>query len=82
MDEAGYRKKHSKGTDTEYIPCMTHECTHRKVVFGVMDMGVQVGDTTYFCTHPKNPHTMNLTYWWGANAPNWCPKRKINGGYE
>lgn len=36
-----------------------------------------------WCVHPKNKEgSRNLWYWSGLIAPNWCMKRKINGGWK
>lgn len=80
QDIVKYNRKHSKHTDV-HVPCNTFDCKYKEIVFGALKMGVQVEDSQYFCRHPDTPGTpVNMTCWWGGNAPNWCPKRKQNGG--
>ena len=72
--ELQYVREHLKGTEKENIECTYWSCPHRTIRFAQDALDTKVEHT---CSRTGK----NLGYWPYSQSPNWCPRRKINGGY-
>lgn len=68
-DERYWNRKHSKGTE-KFIECAYWACPYQGIKFHI-DNFKKIYTSTRSCTI----NNFNLDYWWGSNAPNWCPRR-------
>ena len=76
-DPEYWRRKHSKGIQhLEPIECLYQTCKYKTISF-TPENGLP--HNMNWCMHPDergNPLALNMNYWEGLYAPNWCPRRK------